>query len=67
MWVSTLGHLCDPTELLTLSQLNRSTDHDYQDRANVLKSRVAALLKPIHEILSIAEHPRERANGSGHG
>jgi len=29
---STLGHLVDPTKVLTLNRLDRSTDHDFQDR-----------------------------------
>ena len=64
---SILGYLCDPKKFLTLSKLNRSTDHDCQDGVDILGGRVPILLKPLREILLVTKHPRQRANDSGHG
>ena len=51
------GYLINLTKILTLSEFNRSTDHDRQDRIDVLRSRVSTLLNPLGEIMFVTEHP----------
>jgi hypothetical protein len=54
---SNLGQLLDPTKFLTMSEFNRSTGHDGQDRVDVLRSRVSALLDALGEILFDTKYP----------
>lgn len=54
---SVSGHRLGLMELLTLSQFDRSADHNGQDGIGVLRRRVSALLKLLREILFVTEHP----------
>ena len=51
------GTLVGSNEVSHLSKFNRRTDHGCEDRVDVPRSRVSALLNPLCKVSFVTGHP----------